>query len=215
LPESDRRSPDEWIVPPQLVRSTPSWNEPVLVSAAYTRSADDQSLASLAIKAEIGPTEHLMRSTAVMTEMMAWCNAYERLVNIYLKGDEIMSPTGVKLHPEYTCLPLCNDYDDRPDYLPSVSIELDDPRPVLTHNDGTLRAIARRRVYHVVNFDGAKDTDDRIILRSAFGRLADHLSAQLREWYNKSVVPLRPNPGWPSTAVFYDRVQDEKKRLGL
>lgn len=197
------------------MRATHPCDEPVLVSAAYTRPADDQATASLAIKAEIGPVGSLVASTAVLSEMLAWCDSYHRLINIYLKGDVMYSTNGYKLTPEHTSMPLCNPYERQRDYLQPASIEFDDPRPVLTHEDGTLKAIDRRRVYHVVNFDVDPATDDRVILRSAFGNLAEHLSTEIHEWYNKSKIRLRPHPNWPSTREFHDRVQEEKKRLGL
>jgi hypothetical protein len=141
----------------------------------------------------------LVTPSAVVVETLRWSHVYERLFNFYL--------------PSYgfNPLPTFDDFAGAPDNLEPSALELDDPRPILTNSDGTLEGIARRRVYHAVNFDVSSEADDKLILRSAFSALADHLRQSIHRWYNDLQVPLR-SAGFTAQDL-RDKAEQHRQRL--
>jgi hypothetical protein len=133
------------------------------------------------------------------------------LIHTYLPGEVHLTESGVSI-AEYPSLPFSNDYDNTPGLLEPASFEIDDPRPVLTHDDKTLRAIDRRQVYHAVNFDVAPHVSDRHVIKSALVAMTGQLQRYLRNWYKTLSTSLRSTI---TAQQFRELVDEHKRRLGL
>jgi hypothetical protein len=185
------------------------------LAAIYSRPAGDPVTASFALKADIGAVTHLVEPSAVVSELLAWGTAYRRLLGFYVQpqvasrhfpGDHFLPAEGGD-H-----LPLFNDFRDERSFLIPRNVELNDPRPILMHDDGTLSGIDRRRVYHAVEFDVTPETDDQIILKSALSALSADLISQLREWYKTLTVPIQSNGTYQQV---YEVKEQFKQSMGI